>query len=180
MAQAGRRAGARAGALKERSLFEPYARPVRLLGSAPIDKSRGDNLPPEIDGEPSAMQATTTDRVDAEKAGVHAHDPYAAIVDQLQHSVMQLVRATLEKHARSDMGLAAPLLPIAPQGPVPGALSQREREVLQRIAAGDSNKMIARALCLSPHTVKRHVANILDKLGARTRSQAAVWLQRAH
>ena len=37
--------------------------------------------------------------------------------------------------------------------------------MLARMAAGDSNKLIARAFDLSPHTVKRHVANILDKLG---------------
>lgn len=54
-------------------------------------------------------------------------------------------------------------------------LSQREREVLERIAAGDSNKHIARALDISPHTVKRHVANILDKLGLSSRGQAAAW-----
>jgi LuxR family maltose regulon positive regulatory protein len=59
-------------------------------------------------------------------------------------------------------------------------LSGREHEVLQRIAAGDSNKLIARALGLSPHTVKRHVANILDKLDARTRAQAAARLPAAH
>ena len=66
--------------------------------------------------------------------------------------------------------------------PVPAAgglreclLSTRELEVLRRIAAGDSNKVIARAFALSPHTVKRHVANILDKTGARTRGQAATW-----
>jgi LuxR family maltose regulon positive regulatory protein len=40
--------------------------------------------------------------------------------------------------------------------------------------------MIARTLGLSPHTVKRHVANILDKLGARTRAQAAAWLLGHH
>jgi DNA-binding NarL/FixJ family response regulator len=134
------------------------------------------------------MDATTTDRIEADKSGVRSIDPYAAIVDQLQHTVMQLVRATLE-HARSDSGLAIarptiarpmPSSPPLPTAPAACALSQREREVLQRIAAGDSNKMIARALSLSPHTVKRHVANILDKLGARTRSQAAVWLQRTH
>jgi DNA-binding NarL/FixJ family response regulator len=131
------------------------------------------------------MEATT-DRIEADQSGVRSIDPYAAIVDQLQHTVMQLVRATLE-HARSDSGLAitrpmpsVPPLPMAPSAPAGCALSQREREVLQRIAAGDSNKMIARALSLSPHTVKRHVANILDKLGARTRSQAAAWLQRTH
>ncbi|MFO1328885.1 MAG: LuxR C-terminal-related transcriptional regulator [Rubrivivax sp.] len=57
----------------------------------------------------------------------------------------------------------------------PGGLSERELEVLQRMAAGDSNKLIARAFDLSPHTVKRHVANILDKLGLASRGQAAAW-----
>jgi len=52
-------------------------------------------------------------------------------------------------------------------------LSEREREVLARMAAGDSNKLIARTFDLSPHTVKRHVANILGKLGVETRGQAA-------
>ncbi len=52
-------------------------------------------------------------------------------------------------------------------------LTEREREVLARMAAGDSNKLIARRFDLSPHTVKRHVANILDKLGVDTRGQAA-------
>jgi LuxR family maltose regulon positive regulatory protein len=117
------------------------------------------------------MEATTA-------AGARDTDAYAAIVEQLQRTLMRLVHATLE-HAHGDAHmLAGPatLEQIAAGRP----LSQREREVLQRIAAGDSNKMIARALGLSPHTVKRHVANILDKLGARSRSQAAAWLQRAH
>lgn len=129
------------------------------------------------------MNATTSTGLEADTAvGMRGADPYAAIVDQLQHTVMQLVRATLE-HARGDaaaFALPAALPPAAVQGASAGMLSQREREVLQRIAAGDSNKMIARALSLSPHTVKRHVANILDKLGARSRSQAAAWLLRAH
>lgn len=56
-----------------------------------------------------------------------------------------------------------------------GPLSSREVEVLGRIAAGDSNKVIARAFDLSPHTVKRHVANILDKLALSSRGQAAAW-----
>ena len=69
--------------------------------------------------------------------------------------------------------------PPTPHGAaLDSALSEREREVLERIAAGDSNKLIARAFYLSPHTVKRHVANILDKLGADTRGQAAArWRQ---
>jgi len=49
---------------------------------------------------------------------------------------------------------------------------------MAKIAAGDSNKLIARALDISPHTVKRHVANILDKLGLSSRGQAAAWHSR--
>jgi LuxR family maltose regulon positive regulatory protein len=56
-------------------------------------------------------------------------------------------------------------------------LTERENDVLALIAAGDSNKLIARALDLSPHTVKRHVANILDKLGLDSRGRAAAWHQ---
>jgi LuxR family maltose regulon positive regulatory protein len=56
-------------------------------------------------------------------------------------------------------------------------LSAREREVLECMAAGDSNKLIARRLDISPHTVKRHVANILDKLALSSRGQAAAWLR---
>ena len=65
----------------------------------------------------------------------------------------------------------------ARQQPPPLAvpLSPRELDVLERIAAGDSNKLIARAFDLSPHTVKRHVANILDKLALQSRGQAAAW-----
>jgi LuxR family maltose regulon positive regulatory protein len=67
--------------------------------------------------------------------------------------------------------------PVAPAQAMGGAgpLSAREVDVLARIAAGESNKLIARALDLSPHTVKRHVANILDKLDISSRGQAADW-----
>jgi len=70
---------------------------------------------------------------------------------------------------------AAPSL-AAPRGsPVRDPLTAREAEVLSLIARGMSNKLIARALGLSPHTVKRHVAHVLDKLDLPTRSQAAAW-----
>ena len=67
----------------------------------------------------------------------------------------------------------APLEPPREAAPSADLLSPREREILLLIARGDSNKLIARAFSLSPHTVKRHVANILDKLGVETRGQAA-------
>jgi DNA-binding NarL/FixJ family response regulator len=55
----------------------------------------------------------------------------------------------------------------------PSRLSQREVEVLQLIAGGARNKHIARALGLSVHTVKRHVARTMVKLKVRSRGEAA-------
>lgn len=63
----------------------------------------------------------------------------------------------------------------APAGAGPEGLTARELQICERIAAGDSNKLIARAFDLSPHTVKRHVANILDKLALASRGQVAAW-----
>jgi two-component system nitrate/nitrite response regulator NarL len=54
-------------------------------------------------------------------------------------------------------------------------LSPREREILQRLAKGGSNKEIARDLDLAESTVKIHVQHILRKLGLNSRVQAAVW-----
>jgi two-component system, NarL family, response regulator YdfI len=51
-------------------------------------------------------------------------------------------------------------------------LTRREVEVLQMLAAGLSNKEIAARLNISEHTVKFHVASILGKLGAATRTEA--------
>ena len=52
-----------------------------------------------------------------------------------------------------------------------GGLSPREREVLQLIAEGHSNKQIADILCLSIKTVQAHRANIMSKLDLHDRSE---------
>ncbi|HVH71061.1 MAG TPA: response regulator transcription factor [Candidatus Dormibacteraeota bacterium] len=52
------------------------------------------------------------------------------------------------------------------------ALTPRESEVLQMLASGLGNKEIAKKLSISEHTVKFHVASILGKLGAGSRTEA--------
>jgi DNA-binding CsgD family transcriptional regulator len=63
-----------------------------------------------------------------------------------------------------------------PQSSAPGnpeaALTPREREVLELMAEGASNKMIARALGISVHTAKFHVGSVIDKLDATGRTDA--------
>jgi LuxR family maltose regulon positive regulatory protein len=87
-------------------------------------------------------------------------------------------RATLSRWAAA---LAPPVSPIGGAaadptlGPTGERLSDRELEVVSLIARGQSNKVIARTLALSPHTVKRHVANALAKLVVASRGQAAAW-----
>ncbi len=55
------------------------------------------------------------------------------------------------------------------------SLTQREFEILRSIAAGNSNKVIAKNLGITEGTVKVHVKNMLRKLGLKTRVEAAVW-----
>jgi NarL family two-component system response regulator LiaR len=56
---------------------------------------------------------------------------------------------------------------------IPNDLTRREREVLDLLASGLSNLQISRRLNISLNTAKNHVGNILSKLGARNRTEAA-------
>ncbi|TWB40564.1 LuxR family two component transcriptional regulator [Nitrospirillum pindoramense] len=69
-----------------------------------------------------------------------------------------------------------------PQGPTPADLvaatadlSRREIQILGCLLAGQSNKSIARRLEITESTVKMHFKNVMRKIGAQNRTQAAVW-----
>jgi DNA-binding NarL/FixJ family response regulator len=84
-------------------------------------------------------------------------------------------RAERELAARAESAAAAAAPGSAPGGAAEDAeLSPREREVLRLVAAGYSNREIAKALFVAEGTVKNHVSNILTKMGARDRTRAVL------
>lgn len=99
----------------------------------------------------------------------------------------EMVIASIERCARGELVVApAMTLKLARMlegGPAAGAdrrgqlasLTEREREILDHVARGESNKAIARALDISHDTVKLHVRHILAKLNLSSRVEAAVF-----
>jgi LuxR family transcriptional regulator, positive regulator of biofilm formation len=57
-------------------------------------------------------------------------------------------------------------------------LTERERQILIRIASGIGNQQIADELCISLHTVKTHIYNIYKKINVKNRLQASLWAAR--
>jgi DNA-binding NarL/FixJ family response regulator len=141
---------------------------VRVVSDpAMADVLVADALPTDREGPPVLILAEGSAAVAALKAGARAVLSPDAPAAQLE--------ATLAAVAR---GLAvlppAALAALAGREPVPveAGLTRREREVLDLLAAGASNKVIARRLNLSFHTAKAHVASVLQKLGAGSRADA--------
>jgi len=90
----------------------------------------------------------------------------------LQPSIAAKVLAEFNRLERTTLPPSSPTPPPPPALAEP--LSERELEILRLLASGDSNKEIAVALYITEGTVKNHVTNILGKLDARDRTQAAL------
>src|SRR6476620_615455 len=91
-------------------------------------------------------------------------------------------RADWNEIQREALALTVPGDPVAKQAsPVDRfGLTARERDVLQELVAGRSDKEIAEALFIGQRTVETHVSNLLAKLGAHNRAEAAVIAVREH
>jgi two-component system nitrate/nitrite response regulator NarL len=99
----------------------------------------------------------------------------------------EAVITAIERCARGELTVAPAmtlkLAQLLQGGPAAGqdrrgllaSLTEREREILDHLARGESNKTIARALDISHDTVKLHVRHILAKLNLSSRVEAAVF-----
>ena len=116
---------------------------------------------------------TALARADLARA-LHALERHEPAVEQVRAATASLehLGATVEAgKARATMdGVSA-----TGESTAGGVLTAREAEVLRLLAWGASNQEIADELVLSPHTVRRHVSNLLTKLGLTSRTAAAAW-----
>jgi two-component system, NarL family, response regulator YdfI len=113
---------------------------------------------------------------DALRAGIRAALPGDISPDQLVAALQAVASGLIVLHPanRSDLlpaGSAASRA-TGELGELAESLTRRELEVLQMLAGGLSNKEIAARLNISEHTAKFHVASILGKLGAGSRTEA--------
>ncbi len=97
-----------------------------------------------------------------------------------QDEILKVIRAVAAGEAHFGPEIARRLMSFF-SAPKPSALAEafpeltaREREVLDRIAAGRNNREIADTLYLSPKTVRNHISNIFTKLQVADRSQAII------
>jgi DNA-binding NarL/FixJ family response regulator len=107
------------------------------------------------------------------RTGVRAVLPSEISTDQLIAALQATVAGLIVLHPTEVPAAFPTATPISqPLSEVTEPLSRREREVLQMLAAGLANKEIAARLNISDHTAKFHVAAILGKLGAASRTEA--------
>jgi LuxR family transcriptional regulator, maltose regulon positive regulatory protein len=98
---------------------------------------------------------------------------YDAALARTELAVALAALGRRDDAARESAAAAARLERLGAAAPAGGELSPREREVVELLADGLTNRQIAERLVLSEHTVHRHVANILDKLRVPSRAAAA-------
>src|SRR5690606_37340054 len=133
-------------------------------------------------GDPGGAQALASELLD----DVLEAGRFGALLFERPELVVGLADRIDRSHPRRLAWLAlvgryCELRPaVCPVGPARSAapglatideLTAREREVIALIVKGASNKRIALTLDISLHTVKRHVANIIGKLGVHTRGE---------
>lgn len=109
--------------------------------------------------------------VSAVRAGAVGYLLKNTEADELRRAI----KAAAEGQVQLSPAAAARLVREVTAPASPGQLTPRESQVLVLLARGRANKEIARELQIGQQTVKTYVSNILSKLGAKSRTQAALY-----
>jgi len=109
---------------------------------------------------------------DALAAGASAILPRDSLPEDLVAALRAVAAGFVVIHPDFTSAAFSGTHAVPPLSPPLESLTPREQEVLERIADGLSNKEIAAQLSISEHTVKFHIASILSKLGATSRTEA--------
>ena len=144
--------------------MEPFVPPETLLG-----RRMHDVLPEGVadSGLAAVKAAIATDEAQTivyelpMSDGPHRYE--ARVVPLDAHEVLIIVRDLTES-----------ALLTSPESASKYSLSQRELSVLASVALGLTDKQIAYKLGISPDTVRKHVASVRKKMGARSRTEASV------
>ncbi len=163
---------------------------VELARSLRPDVVLMDLLMPRMDGI-AATEAIRSELPEVEVVALTSVLEEGAVTGAIRAGAIgYLLKDTkAEALCRAIKGAAAGQVQLAPEAAArlmrevrvpesPEALTEREMEVLKRVARGQANKEIAHALFVEERTVKSHVSSVLGKLGVKSRTQAALYAVR--
>lgn len=117
---------------------------------------------------------SSCDKIDFKKATDLGVDGYI-LKDALPEEILSAVRFVSKGRKYYDPGLME-LIMQADEDQELKDLSEREMDVLKLLGKGQSNRQIAQNLYVSEYTVKKHVSQILSKLGLEDRTKAALYI----
>jgi DNA-binding NarL/FixJ family response regulator len=121
-----------------------------------------------------AVEEIAADIIECAEAGAAGYVTADASIDDLVTAIERIAQAELVCSPRIAAQLFGRMSERVERSSVePKSLTGRERQVLECIRQGKSNKEIAQALNIAEPTVKNHVHTLLDKLHVTTRGQAA-------
>lgn len=100
-----------------------------------------------------------------------AHEPEQKLI----YEAIAAFLAQADAVAGCPASTGSTATPIRDQDRLPAGITVREADVLRLIAAGKSTREIADRLVISEGTVERHVTNLYDKIGARSRAEATAY-----
>jgi DNA-binding NarL/FixJ family response regulator len=138
-----------------------------------LDSVIASGLPADVSVVLLAEAASPVASAKALRAGISAVLPSDISPDQLAAALQAAASGLVVLHP-AHFNSAIPVVFAAPRplDELAEPLTPRESEVLQMLASGLGNKEIAAKLGISEHTIKFHVASILGKLGATSRTEA--------